>query len=55
MTFKSVYNELVIDLVENCKINSFDARKIVRYLDDEGFLDYDLLKEHYAEEDEETD
>ena len=51
---KSVYKELVIDLVTNCNMNMFDARKVVNYLRGEGILDYDILKEYYLQ-DEESD
>lgn len=52
---KSVYEELVIDLVTNCNMTMFDARKVVNYLRGEGLVDYDGLKEYYeeGEEDEE--
>lgn len=45
----SVYNDLVIELVKNCKINSFDARKIVTFLKDSSLIDYDTLKEYFNE------
>ena len=51
---KSVYNELVIDLITNCDINGIQAWKIVNYLQNEGILDYDILKEYYSK-DKETD
>lgn len=50
----SVYDELVIDLIENCRMTAFDARKAVNYLKDQGILDYDQLKEYFSE-DEESD
>ena len=49
---KSVYEELVIDLITNCNMNAFLARKVVDYLRGEGILDYDILKEYYSESDE---
>lgn len=45
----SVYNDLVIELVKNCKINSFDSRKIVTFLKDSSLIDYDTLKEYFNE------
>lgn len=45
---KDVYEELVIDLVVNCNLNMFEGRKIVKYLSDEGHIDYDALKEYYS-------
>ena len=53
MTIVSVYEELVIDLVTNCNLNMFDARKIVNYLRGEGIVDDDILKEYYSEEESE--
>ena len=47
----SVYEELTIDLISNCRMNAFDARKVVNYLKDKGILDYDNLKELYLESD----
>lgn len=49
-----VYDSLMIDLVKNVGIDMFTARKIVNYLENEGHIDYDALKEHYlyGEEDE---
>lgn len=49
---KSVYEELVIDLITNCNMNAFQARKVINYLKDEGILDYDNLKEYYSEDEE---
>jgi len=45
-----VYNELVIDLVNNCGLNAFEARKVVASLDENGHIDYDALKEHYLDD-----
>lgn len=47
---KDVYEELAIDMVINCNMNMFDARKAVKFLDEEGHIDYDALKEHYLSE-----
>ena len=44
-----VYSDLVIDLVSNCGMNMFDARKLVNYLRGEGILDSDTLKKYYFE------
>lgn len=46
-----VYAELVIDIVMHCNTNAFTARKIVDFLKKEGHIDYDALKEYYAEKD----
>lgn len=50
----NIYDELAIDIVSNCSLTMHIARKVVRYLESEGILDYDILKEHYLgfEEDE---
>lgn len=50
MTIASVYEEMVIDLITNCNLNAFQARKVVNYLRGEGIMDYDILKEYYSEE-----
>ena len=50
MNSNDVYHSLTIDLVSNCGMNMFDARKVVKYLDDEGHIDYDALKEYYLED-----
>ena len=47
---KSVYEELVIDIVTNCNTNMHEARKVINYLRGEGILDYDILKEYYSED-----
>ena len=44
---KSVYEDLVIDIVTQCNMNMFEARKVVNYLRGEEILDYDMLKEYY--------
>lgn len=48
-----VYNELAIDLLTACSLNMFQAKKIVAFLCNEGFIDYDFLKEYYLYGDEE--
>ena len=50
---ESIYEELAIDIVTNCSVNMFTARKVVEYLQSEGLIDYDNLKEHYFDEDSE--
>lgn len=52
---ESVYEELVIDIVTQCNMNMFEARKVVNYLRGEGILDYDGLKEYYSEDQETID
>ena len=41
MNSNDVYHSLTIDLVSNCGMNMFDARKVVKY---------DALKEYYLED-----
>ena len=53
MNKNDVYHDLVIDLVSNCGLTMFDARKIVKFLSDEGHIDYDTLKEYYLDEEDE--
>lgn len=48
-----VYHLLAIDLVKNCGLDMFTAKKIIRFLEDDGHIDYDALKEHYLYEEEE--
>jgi hypothetical protein len=43
-----VYNELAIDLVSDCGLNMFAARKVVDFLKQGQYIDYDALKESYA-------
>lgn len=45
----AVYEELIIQLVTECNMTMFDARKVVNYLRGEGILNYDILKEYYLE------
>lgn len=47
-----VYHDLVIDLVSNCGLNMFTARKVVDFLQQEHHIDYDALKEYYLDEEE---
>ncbi len=49
---KSVYEDLMIDIVMNCNTNMFEARKVINYLRDQGILDYDILKEYYDQNEE---
>lgn len=49
---KSVYEDLMIDIVSNCNTTMFEVRKIVNYLKDEGVLDYDILKEYFSEDEQ---
>lgn len=49
MNSEDVYHSLVVDLVKNCGLNMFTARKIVDYLKREQHIDYDSLKEYYLE------
>ena len=51
---KDVYNELALDLVKNCGLTMFDARKVARFLSNEGHVDYDALKEYYLDEEDEV-
>jgi hypothetical protein len=44
---QDVYTELAVDLVKECKLNMFTARKIVDFLKHEGYLDHCRLKEDY--------
>ena len=52
MNKNDVYHDLVIDLVSNCRLDMFTARKIVNFLKEENHIDYDALKEHYLTEEE---
>jgi hypothetical protein len=54
MNNEDVYHSLVIDLVKNCGLNMFTARKIVEFLKQEQHIDYDTLKEHYLGEEDEV-
>lgn len=54
MNKNDVYNDLVIDLVSNCQLNMFTARKVVDFLKQEQHIDYDALKEHYLGEEDEV-
>ena len=48
-----VYEELALDLVTECGLRMFTARKVVKYLQNNGHVDYDALKERYLYGDEE--
>jgi hypothetical protein len=48
MKMNDVYNELAIDLVSECGLNMFAARKVVDFLKQGQYIDYDALKESYA-------
>lgn len=43
-----VYKELAIDLLTCCELGKDQADAIVKFLDNEGLIDYDNLKEYYA-------
>jgi hypothetical protein len=45
----NVYNELAIDLLTTCSLNKMQADKIVSFLKENELIDYDVLKEFYAE------
>ena len=48
-----VYQELAIDLLTAATgLTMFQTKQIVAFLDQEGFIDYDQLKEYYLYEDE---
>lgn len=53
MNNDDVYHDLVVDLVANCGLNMFTARKVVDFLKQECHIDYDALKEYYLGEDDE--
>ena len=55
MNSDDVYHSLVVDLVANCGLNMFVARKIVAFLQQEGHIDYDALKEYYLDEEEDDE
>lgn len=44
-----VYKELAIDLLTVINLSIEDAQKVVKFLDDEGLIDYDVLKEYYLD------
>lgn len=50
---KDVFEEFTIDLVTNCNLNMFTARKIVTFLRGEGIIDFDILRKYYSEEEAE--
>ncbi len=51
MNTDDVYHSLAVDLVTNCGLNMFTARKVVDFLTQECHIDYDALKEYYLGED----
>ena len=55
MKIDGIYRDIVIDIVSNCGMSMFDAGKVVNYLRGEGILDYDTLKEHYLEDQDDED
>lgn len=55
MNSNDIYHDLAIDLVKNCRIDMFTARKIVGFLKQEGHIDYDALKEYYQGEEDDLD
>jgi hypothetical protein len=42
-----VFHELATDLLTVCELGMDQAEKIVAFLHNEGFVDYDFLKEYY--------
>ncbi len=54
MNSTNIYHDLAIDLVKNCRIDMFTARKIVDFLKQEGHIDYDALKEYYLGDEDEV-
>lgn len=44
-----VYNELAIDLVKEFSMTKFEADKIVKFLMNNGYLDFGYLEEYYRE------
>lgn len=52
MNNDDIYHDLVIDLVSNCGLNMFSARKVVDFLKQECHIDYDALKEYYLEDED---
>ena len=50
MNKNDVYHDLVIDLVSNCGLTMFAARKVVKFLSEKGHIKYDALKLHYPNE-----
>lgn len=47
-----VYNSLAEQLVNYDLVDIATAKNIVRFLDDEGLIDYDNLKEYYLYHDD---
>lgn len=48
-----VYLELAEDIVDNCDLTLDQAKKVVQFLENEGLVDYDTLKETYLYPEEE--
>ena len=48
MNKNDIYNELAIDLVSDCGLNMFTARKVVDFLKQGQYIDHEALKESYA-------
>lgn len=49
-----VYSELAIDLLTaTSQLTMFQSKQIVEFLQEEGFIDYDQLKEYYLYDAEE--
>lgn len=51
---EDLYEELALDLVSNCGLNMFSARKVVEFLKEENHIDYDALKEYYLGDEDEV-
>jgi hypothetical protein len=47
-----VYQELVADIMSWGEVDRETATAIMQFLDAEGLVDYDTLKEYYAYDDE---
>lgn len=53
MNEPNVYDLLRDELLENTYISEEIAEEVVRFLQENGFIDYDVLKEIYLYEDNE--
>lgn len=51
MATTDVYKLLVNDLRVNCDVDNYACENIVEFLQTEGFIDYDQLKEYYLPDD----
>lgn len=49
MNNNNLYEELSHDLLTCCTLDIDQAKAIVEFLDDQGLLDYDALKEYYLD------